>query len=96
MHPKFYLQITVLVTTLCFTLPGTICTAAPRIDISKAPPERTHLTPEEIEKNKEREEKIQKELEELEKKRKQEENQNNQQEKKPGPRNAAAQPIGLI
>ena len=69
------------------TVQGTACVAAPRVDVSKNPPEHTP-TPAELEQNKKRQEKIDKEMEELNKKRKLEQDQNNQQEKKPGPTTA--------
>ncbi|ADW17573.1 hypothetical protein Despr_1411 [Desulfobulbus propionicus DSM 2032] len=81
-----------LSTILVLTALNTACLAAPRLDVSKSPPERTQLTPEEIEKNKKRQEKIEKDLEELDKEHKLEHDQNNQPQKKTGRRAASLQP----
>lgn len=94
MNVKILCCLLAMFTTVSFVLGHTACTAAPRVDISKSPSERTPLTPEETQKNKERQEKIEKEMEELEKKRKLEHDQNNQTEKKTGPKTATVQEKG--
>ncbi len=69
------------------TCNSAVCVSAPRIDISKNPPQR-QPTPYELEKSNESQEKIKKEMEELERKRNMEKDHDNQQEMKKGQKTA--------